>query len=57
MKQSYVLELGEDYYSLSLFSFYLDLDDEDLCEMKNFDEVKEKLQKQKTMIQGKKEST
>ena len=41
-----MLELAGDYYSLNLFSFYLDTDDEDLSEMKNCDDIKEKISKQ-----------
>jgi hypothetical protein len=33
IKPSYVIELKGDFYSLNYFAFYLDSDDEDLCEI------------------------
>ena len=47
MKEKYVIELQGDYYSLSYFAFYLDSDDEDLSEIKNYYQVKENLEIQR----------
>ena len=41
IKLSYNLELKGDFYSLNYFGFFLDSDDEDLGETKNYDEIKE----------------
>ena len=48
MKVSYVLQLKGDIYSLNYFSFFLDSDDEDLSDMANYVEIKQKLKKPKT---------
>lgn len=50
MKVSYVLQLKGDFYSLNYFSFFLDSDDEDLSDMANYVEIKQKLKKPKTYI-------
>ena len=50
MKVSYVLQLKGDFYSLNYFSFFLDSDDEDLSDMANYVEIKQKLKKPKTQI-------